>query len=369
MRRQTVFLLITGVAAVFASLIVYSALRQKDAEVQQARVTTVGIVVAVHDLNLGDKLDANALKFVAWPRDQTPPGSITDPHAVIGSIVKAPFTTNEPIIASKLFIGDKASGLLPLLIPPEMRAMSVAVDEVADISGFVLPHSRVDVVAAMNSHGGDRAKIILENVEVLAVAQDIEGKDKPQVEKIVTFLVTPEQVEQLTLASHEGVLRLALRSYGDNHIVATAGSDVETVMAAYNAGRPRRLVAQTARPHKRADDEVVEIIRNGKNQQQVHFTDDRATAAPAEAGTSDDLEQKHRLQPVEATPVASDTVAQAPAGQARNYGDGADVRDSAQMHDESQQTHRKAAVATADTTPAKQDTVAEGPAGKTIDVP
>ena len=303
-----------------ASLMVYSALKQKENEVQQARIQTVQILVAARDLNLGDKLDASALKAVAWPHDQTPPGSMTDPHAIIGSIVKSPFVTNEPIVTSKLFNGDRASGLLPLLIPPEMRAMSVAVDEVADISGFVLPHSRVDVLAALNTHGADRAKIILENVEVLAVAQDLDGKDKPQVEKVVTFLVTPEEAERLTLASHEGILRLALRSYGDNRIVSTAGSNVETVMAAYGTQpAPQPIVRQRSHRLQPVDDEVVEIIRDGQKHQDVHFTQENSSPASHDDADAADSAAQARNDSAEpsvpkARPVKPDTVAQAPAG-------------------------------------------------------
>jgi pilus assembly protein CpaB len=323
MRRQTVFLLVTGLAAMFASLMVYSALRQKDNEVQQARIQTVQILVAARDLKLGDKLDASALKAVAWPRGQTPPGSMTESRAVTGSIVKSPFETNEPIVTSKLFNGDRNSGLLPLLIPPEMRAMSVAVDEVADISGFVLPHSRVDVLAALNTHNAERAKIILENVEVLAVAQDIEGKDKPQLEKVVTFLVTPEEAERLTLASHEGVLRLALRSYGDSHIVSTAGSDVEAVMAAYGTQpaptpvpAPRPILRERSHRLQPVNDEIVEIIRDGKNYQQVHFAqEDNAPASHDEADAADPAAEARNDSSVPDAPtVKPDTLAQAPAG-------------------------------------------------------
>src|ERR1700747_2051315 len=116
MRRQTVFLFVTGLAATLASLIVYSALRQKDDQVQQARIKTVQILVAARELAFGVKLEATAMKAVSWPGDQMPPGAISDAHAVVGSIVKSAFVTNEPIVTSKLFIGDKASGLLPLLI-------------------------------------------------------------------------------------------------------------------------------------------------------------------------------------------------------------------------------------------------------------
>ena len=117
-------------------------------------------------------------------------------------------------------MGEKTSGVMPLLIPPGMRAMSMPVDEVADIAGFVEPHTRVDILVAVDRHRArpsDRSRAsCLQNIEVLAVAQEIQHvKDEPEVVKVVTLLVTPTDAEKLNLASHEGMLRLAMRNYSD----------------------------------------------------------------------------------------------------------------------------------------------------------
>ena len=124
-------------------------------------------------------------------------------------------------------MGEKTSGVMPLLIPPGMRAMSMPVDEVADIAGFVEPHTRVDILVAVTGTGpnqGSFSRIVLQNIEVLAVAQEIQHvKDEPEVVKVVTLLVTPTDAEKLDLASHEGMLRLAMRNYSDSKIVETRG--------------------------------------------------------------------------------------------------------------------------------------------------
>ncbi len=101
---------------------------------------------------------------------------------------RAEFVQDEPIVSSHLVSPEATSGVLPLMIPKEMRAMSVAVDEVADMAGFILPYTRVDVLLALQGGGQNlgRSKIILENVPVLAVAQTLERKDQPQPERIVT---------------------------------------------------------------------------------------------------------------------------------------------------------------------------------------
>ena len=149
MNRSIVFFLLAGLAATLAALIVYSSLKKKDEEFRRVLAQTVPIVVAAHDIAVGAKLDAGAIKLARWPRNSLPPAAITDLNSVIGSVARAEFVENEPIVATRLVSGDKAAGVLPLMIPSDMRAMSVAVDEVADMAGFVLPDTRVDVLLSL----------------------------------------------------------------------------------------------------------------------------------------------------------------------------------------------------------------------------
>src|SRR5262249_120322 len=158
------------------SLVVYSALKRKDQEVQKALVGTMLIVVAVHDITIGTKIDAGAVKMMRWPRDSLPSAAMTDASSVVGSVARAEFVENEPIVASRLVAANQTSGVLPLMLPNDMRAMSVAVDEVSDMAGFVLPYTRVDVLLSLTGSDKDvgRSKIVLENIPVLAVAQTVE---------------------------------------------------------------------------------------------------------------------------------------------------------------------------------------------------
>jgi Flp pilus assembly protein CpaB len=206
---------------------------------------------------------------------------------VIGSYVKNSYLATEPIVQSKLFTGDKTAGVMPLLIPFGMRAVSVPVDEVSDVAGFVLPHTRVDVlVATQGGEGGDNkafSKVILQNVEVLAVAQEVEQKkDEPTVVKVVTLLVTPQESERLALASHSGTLRLAMRNYNDNKIVLTSGSDVGQMLRAYSLAPDVPVMAVQPAPHhvaaapRRPHPVEVEILRNGKSSESVSFVNEAA---------------------------------------------------------------------------------------------
>jgi pilus assembly protein CpaB len=279
MRRPTLYVVVAGIAAMIAAIIVYSALKKREAEVERAMVKSVEIVVAARDLPLGTKIEPGSVKLARWSRDSVPPGAFTDSSAVLNTFVKDSFVTNEPVVADKLYVGTRTAGVMPLLIPAGMRAMSVAVDEVSDIAGFVLPRTHVDVLVSITGSGQNTkpfSRIVLQNVEVLAVAQEIEhSKDQPQVVKVVTLLVTPEQAERLGLASREGTLHLVMRSYSDQQIVATRGANLsdllgtsqnEAVAAPLPGTQIRAVYRRPAVPAIR-----VEVLRDGKDSQTLSF--------------------------------------------------------------------------------------------------
>jgi pilus assembly protein CpaB len=284
-----VFFILAGIAAIMASMIVYSTLKKKDEEVRKALAGTTPIVVASKDIPLGTKISAGAIKMARWPRDSLPPGAITDSGAVLGSVARSEFVENEPIVASRLVPGDKTSGILPLMLPDDMRAMSVAVDEVSDLSGFVLPLTRVDVLLSLTGGGNEagRSKIILENIPVLAVGQTVARKDSPESVRVVTLQVSPEQAEALAVASTQGKLHLALRSYGDNDVVATSGSNVKKVMSAYSTEvaappmqqqAPSRVKVRVRRVFRPRPLQHVVVLRNGTSRETVTIgRDGRAT--------------------------------------------------------------------------------------------
>jgi pilus assembly protein CpaB len=265
----------------FAALLVYSELQQREAAIQRATAQTVKVLVAARTLPLGAKIDSSSVRLALWSRDAIPPGSYSDSGAVLGAFVRNSFVENEPILGSKLFMGRKSAGVMPLLIPPGMRAMSVPVDKVSDVAGFVQPQTRVDVVVAISNPGNggnDKpfSKTILENVEVIAVNQEIEGdKDKAEVVEVVTLLVSPEEAERLALASREGGnLRLAIRNYDDAKLVLTKGADIADLTRMYTPIEPPPLRAQNVVSHapiKPRETVNVEVYRNGKSNETVSF--------------------------------------------------------------------------------------------------
>jgi pilus assembly protein CpaB len=358
-----VFVLLAGLAAMLASVMVYSALKRREADVQRAMAHNVQVVVASYDLPLGSRIELGEVKMARWSADSVPEGSYTDPKQVVGSYVKNSLVANEPIVQTKLFTGDKTAGVMPLLIPFGMRAVSVPVDEVSDIAGFVLPHTRVDVLVAISSgegQGKEFSKVVLQNVEVLAVAQEVEQKkDEPTVVKVVTLLVSPQESERLALASHAGSLRLAMRNYNDNKIVLTSGSDVAQMLRAYSMAPDVPVMAAqpehhaVAAPRRRQAIEV-EILRNGKSTESVSFVNEAAadTGSATKSRHARKAAESDDDQAADAGADASTAVASAP--------------DAVDHHSTS------AAPTAADVKPAGASSSAManyGPTPKTIDIP
>jgi len=322
MKRPIIFVLIAGFAALVAALVVYSALKKREAEVQQAMVQSVDIVVAAHALGIGTKLDPSSVKTARWSRDSLPPGAFTDASAVMNKYTKASLVENQPIVADWLFSGEKNAGVLPLLIPTGMRALSVPVDEVSDIAGFVLPHAHVDVLVSVTSGAKPLSKIVLQDVEVLAIAQDIEQvNDKPQLVHVVTMLVTPDQAERLTLASGQGGLRLALRNYDDQNVVATNGVTLAQLLNEQPDALPIRAQQHVvfAAPHTQPKPVNIEVMRNGLTTESVTFVRSSsgvraATQASPPDPTASERDPAAAAQNSSATDARNNFASTGPAG-------------------------------------------------------
>jgi pilus assembly protein CpaB len=227
MKPGSIFLLAILLGAIVAALVVRHVRHLQD-EIAAVRGSanrpTVDVVVASDQIPIGSRIEANQVKLVAWPVDAQPEGTVRDTKAVIGSIVRTTVERNQPILLTDLIA--QGAGLLPLIIPEGMRGMSVRVDNVTGVSGFITPNSRVDVIIAGTPEGEQQqmSKVVLQNVKVLATGKSIEQKDEKPVEvPTVTLLVSPEQAERLTLATRFEPVRLALRNYRDEEVVKTAG--------------------------------------------------------------------------------------------------------------------------------------------------
>jgi pilus assembly protein CpaB len=191
-------------------------------------IPTRPVVVAASDLDIGADLGRDDIRLIDWPANAVPRGAISDPNDVIGRGLILPVIENEPILPNTLASKEAGAGLPPA-IPPGLRAVSVRVNEVIGVAGYVLPGTRVDVVATVSptdQKADTTSKVILTDVQVLAAGTKIERNvdhDKPMPVSVVTLLVNPEEAERLTLASTEGKIQLALRNPLDKTIPATPG--------------------------------------------------------------------------------------------------------------------------------------------------
>jgi pilus assembly protein CpaB len=223
---------------------------------------TASVVLAAQDLPLGRVLEESDLRVVEWPAEALPIGFASTREELVGRSLVDDVSPNEPILASKLAeLG--LFGIIPL-IEPGMRAMSISVDQVVGVAGFVTPQTKVDVILVMTPAGSSDpvSKIILQNVQALASGEEIrESEDgTPELVPVVTLLLTPEDSEKLALAESEGRIRLVLRNTLDVETPETQGQRASGLFTGV-AGPARRITTTAAVPSAR--ESAIEIYRGG----------------------------------------------------------------------------------------------------------
>jgi pilus assembly protein CpaB len=222
------------------------------------------VVVAKTEIQLGEKITADQVALAAIPNGSTPEGAFRKLDQVVGRVAIMPIGVRETITNQKLAASGTGAGLSSV-IPEGYRAMTVKVDDVVGVSGFVMPGSHVDVVAviipqAQQGYSQDPvSKIVLQNIKVLATGPKIdspENQREPTSVKAVTLQVTPAQAEKLALAANEGKLQLVMRNYGDQDDTETKGASKNGLLQGYtptaiNPPKPEKT-EQPAAPKKRA---------------------------------------------------------------------------------------------------------------------
>ena len=269
--KNTRVVLIVALAIVSGLGAGYSALRylnQRPAPLPGAgsgKQATQPVILASRDLTLGKVLEEADLMVVEWPAKTVPVGYAGSVQELVGRSLIANVQANEAVLSTKL-ADSGLLGLIPL-IPPGMRAMSVKVDEVVGVAGFVTPQTRVDVILIMTPPGSREpaSKVILQNIQALAAGQEIrETEDGSAITvTVVTVLVTPEEAERLALASKEGQIQMALRNTLDQEAVETSGERASRLFAGTAPpARSRPVVRSTSAPAT-PEESIIEIYRGG----------------------------------------------------------------------------------------------------------
>src|SRR5579863_177863 len=209
-------LLMIGVLALglglFVSMYVYRSLQGKNGS---GGDPGVDVMVAANDLQVGARVEEHDIKIIKIPGADLPPGAPRKRSEVIGHGVIIPISRGEFILPNRLAAENAGAGL-PSLIPPGMRAVSVRVNEVVSVAGFVTPGTRVDVLltGTPSGNGDQQTTTVLQNVAVLASGHTLERTSTGEAQNtaVITLLVSPDDAQRLTLASSEGHIQLALRN-------------------------------------------------------------------------------------------------------------------------------------------------------------
>ncbi|HKM86480.1 MAG TPA: Flp pilus assembly protein CpaB [Terriglobales bacterium] len=271
-------LMIGGLAlavGLLVSFTVYNKLRIFAGTNNEAR--GVPVVVAADDILVGARLEAHDARVITLPQTAIPPGAFSVMSSVLGRGAILPISKGDFILPSKLAAMNAGAGL-PSMIPQGMRAVSVRVNDVVSVAGFVQPGTHVDVLATGNEGSGNERQTttVLENVLVLAVGKSLDrsATADAQTAPVITLAVSPDDAQKLALVSQEGRIQLSLRNPVDTKkggIAATRTSSVypgaTPVAPAESKPKLHKVVKKAPAPAAAPTPYQVEIIHGNKREE------------------------------------------------------------------------------------------------------
>jgi pilus assembly protein CpaB len=245
MTRPKAVIVVSVCALFFAGIAAWLTYGFLQKEVNTVRaVKPEKIVVAAADIPIGTVITGAQLKVTSWPKDSIPPGSAQLTDSVVNRVAIRPITQGDAVTEQKLKpkAGAPGSGFMTYVVPQGHRAVTVAVNEVAGVAGFLTPNDRVDVIVTIPLPGNEKeniSKIILENVPILATGQVTDQKEgKPVVVPTVTLDLIPADAEKLVLSASKGSLQLLLRNITDSAQVNSKGATIAKVLSGIEQAVP-----------------------------------------------------------------------------------------------------------------------------------
>jgi len=227
-RRGPILIVISLLLAVGAAWVANRWLISQ-AATGDASPSTVSVMTAALDIPLGTKIEARHVGSIQMLADTTPGGAFKDVKSIEGKIAIADIMKGEILLAPR-FANQGGGSALAAVVAENMRAVSVRVNDVVGVAGFLLPGNRVDVVAAYRERSDTRSETVVQNVKVLAIDQTASSdKNEPVVVRAVTLEVTPADAEKLILAGQRGSIQLALRNPLDEKITQKPVAQVAAV--------------------------------------------------------------------------------------------------------------------------------------------
>jgi pilus assembly protein CpaB len=231
--RTLIVLTVSIAVAGGATFFVYRAVQR--IPVREIEVKSYNVAVAAKGLPVGTMLTPSDVKLVPWPASSPVPGAYSTVEEVTNRGLITPVAENEPLTATRLASRESGAGLPPT-IAAGMRAISVKVNEVVGVAGFVVPGTRVDLVVTVANRESSFSRVVVTNVQVLTAGTKYDqeqAKDgKPMPTSVVTLLVTPEDAERIALASSQGTIMLTLRNPLDVAPTVTKGTRMAALMGA-----------------------------------------------------------------------------------------------------------------------------------------
>jgi pilus assembly protein CpaB len=257
--RGTIFLIAAVVTGVIATFAIH---RYVSIKTTVPVAATRQVIIAAADISPGTAISGQAVKAVTWPQAVIPPKAAATIREVEGRVVKVPIPQGNPVLSSMLAPEGTAAGLSGILEDGK-RALTVKVDEVAGVAGFLHPGDRVDVLMDLAVQGqGDKehfSKTILHDIPILTTGQiwEQKGENKPVVVNTVTLELTPEQAEMLNLASNQGKIRMALRNRNNRTVAQTSGVTTSFLIGGVTGKKENKAEA----PQPVRDEKRVEVIK------------------------------------------------------------------------------------------------------------
>jgi pilus assembly protein CpaB len=265
MTRPNAVAVVAVVALIFAGLASWGVYTYLEKNAVKSKAASLGkAVVASADLPVGTKLNASQVKVVDWPADSKPAGSFSDTTAVADRVVVKPISAGDVITEQKLLPKEikGGAGTMTYAVPEGHRAVTVGVNEVAGVAGFLAPGNRIDVVLTTQIPGRTSeniSKIILQDVPILATGQisTAQPDGKPVVVPTVTLDLVPVDAEKLVLAASKGSLQLLLRNVVDTAPVESRGATITKVLTGTETAPMK--VATAKRTVRRAPAKPVQV--------------------------------------------------------------------------------------------------------------
>lgn len=264
----------------FVSLFVYKSLQSKTGA---AKPDGVDVMVAAGDLQVGSRVEEHDIKIIKISPADLPAGAPRRKADVLGHGVILPIGKGEFLLPSKL-AGENAGSGLPALIPPGMRAVSVRVNEIVSVAGFVTPGTRVDVLLTGTPLGGSEPQTttVLQNVAVIASGHTLERTSTGEAQNtpVITLLVSPDDAQKLTLAQSEGHIQLTLRNPLDTREDEVAASNAKGLFkggtpAATHAPVHMHTISKKTEPAPPASTGIsIEVYQGDKKPEVVKFPDE-----------------------------------------------------------------------------------------------